>query len=186
MKKITFTFIFVFIIANVYSQNLAALDSKNGFRKFILGSPKENYKNLVESENKSSKKLNLKAYSYKGNDIKTVYNIEVQDITLFFFKNKLSGIQCTFGKKGKEFNKSDFDELYDALLVSYGSTAKTPTNDSGNILNGYIWKGKKVTLEMFRIDFAKNKLNRDENDIIIGCINVYDNYLQTQIYKSEF
>jgi len=68
---------------------------KNGFRDFKLGSTQSQIKNISRDENQYSKNPNVKSYIYNGQDIKTVFNVEVVTISLDFFQNNLFSILVT-------------------------------------------------------------------------------------------
>lgn len=188
MKKKTFISIFLFLSNIVLSQSVNDLDTKNGFRHFKLGSSPLQIKNIVKQENQFSKNPNVIVYDYIGTDIDNIFNVDVDQITLSFFKNKLFSISIRFGsfEQSKDFEVHEYNSILSALERTYSTDWVMPANDDGIILNGAIWDAKKVRLELFRIDFSKSITNPKDYGFIGGYINVFDKKLSTEMYSSDF
>ncbi|WP_222616344.1 hypothetical protein, partial [Flavobacterium bernardetii] len=170
MNKILF--LLIFICQTSISQTLNDLDIKNGFRHFKFGSSPSLIKNIVKQENQASQNPNVVVYDYVGSDIDNIFNEKVESISLSFFKNKLFNIGVNFG----DFESSDFERILSALEKTYGEKWVKPTNKDGKILNGAIWAGKNVVLELFKFDSL----------YIGGYINVYDIKLTNAMFSSDF
>ncbi|ABQ07378.1 hypothetical protein [Flavobacterium johnsoniae] len=170
MNKILF--LLIFISQTSISQTLNDLDLKNGFRHFKFGSSPSLIKNIVKQENQAFQNPNVVVYDYVGTDINNIYNEKVESISLIFFKNKLFNICVNFG----DFETSDFKRILYALEKTYGKKWVEPTNKESIILNGAIWAGKNVVLELFKMDSLYNG----------GYINVYDIKLTNAMFSSDF
>lgn len=170
MNKILF--LFIFICQTSISQNLNDLDIKNGFRHFKFGSSPSLIKNIVKQENQASQNPNVVNYDYLGTDINNIFNEKVESIILSFFKNKLFSIGVNFG----DFELSDYERILSALEKTYGEKWVKPNNEHGKILNGAIWAGKNVVLELFKYD----------SQYIGGYVHVYDIKLTKAVYSSDF
>lgn len=165
----------------LHSQVNEKLDSKNGFRHFKLGSTISQIKDIVRysEEAEITQNSSLKMYNYIGTDIKTIAEVPVTNISLLFFKEKLLSITINFGGKYQEFEESQFNDILYYLEEVYGSWKKPTKSNNSNIINGAIFKGKKVTFEFFRIEYpnGSNKFR--------GYIHVYDNNLNKLFLESQ-
>ncbi|MBS1573057.1 MAG: hypothetical protein JST62_11730 [Bacteroidetes bacterium] len=80
----------------------------------------------------------------------------------------------------------EFNNILSALERTYGTDWVRPKNDEGIILNGAIWVGKNVQLELIRHDFSKSKTNPKDYGFIGGSINVFDKKLTNEMFSSDF
>jgi hypothetical protein len=122
----------------------------------------------------------LFTYTYVGSDIDYVYNVKVDNISLWFFNNKLIAITVEFGNilQSKNFELSDYYSILSALERAYGNIWAIATK-SDFIIGGAIWPAKNVTLELTRYKF-------ETSGFIGGSIHVYDNKLMNAVYANEF
>ena len=143
-------------------------------------------KNLVIQTNQKSENPHVATYKYIGKDIEYVAGIKVDNIILSFFKNKLYSIGVNFGDFEQiQFTHNEYTTLQEYLEQSYGDKWLLPLNNEGRTLEGAIWKGKKVTLELFRRGYGqKNNLN--DYDYVGGYIHIFENNLNKQLYDSNF
>lgn len=188
MKKIYFLLI-SFLISNlIFGQSVNDLDIKNGFRHFKLGSSPSQIKNIVKQENQFSKNPNVVEYDYVGNDIDYIFTVKVDKVELSFFKNKLFSISVTFGnlEQSQDFEVYEFNNILSALESTYGKVWFTPYNNDGVVINGAIWDGKNVRLELFRLDFSKSKTNPKDYGFISGYIHIFDKKLMNEMFSSDF
>ena len=187
-KAFYFNIIFLIISNCVSAQTVYNLDVKNGFRHFKLGSSPSQINNITKEQNQSSRNSRVVAYEYHGSDINTVFNVKVDKVTLSFFDSKLFNISVSFGSisRDEDFKLHEFNSILSTLELTYGTTWFEPTNEDGIFLNGSIWDGKNVCLELLRIDFSKSRTNPKYFGIIGGYLNVYDKKLTNQMYSSEY
>ncbi len=188
MKKTTIITI-LFLFSNfIFGQSVNDLDIKNGFRHFKLGSSQTQIKNIKKLTNQYSQNPNVVVYEYIGNDISNIFNVKVEGVELSFFKNKLFHIQVKFGnlENSKDFEVYEFNNILSALERTYGKDWNTPKNEDNVITNGAIWDGKKVRLELYRVDFSKSKTNPQDYGFVSGYIAVFDKKLSNEMYSSDF
>jgi|SRR5690554_555408 len=186
-KNILFVITIFLLVSNLVSaQSLDNLDIKNGFRHFKLGSTPAQIKNIIKEENHFLENPDIVAYTYIGNDIDKVFFVETYEVRLTFYKNKLVGITISFGDYGKPFMEYEFNQILKALEEIYGKNWGNPNNNDGIILNGAIWNGKNVRLELLRLDFSKSKTNPKDFGFISGYISVFDKKLNNEMISSEF
>lgn len=189
IKKTTIITIFILFANVLIAQSVIDLDFKNGFKHFKLGSSPNDIKNIVKEKNKfTQKNSNVVNYDYIGEDISYIYNIKVDGITLVFFKNKLFKILVSFGsfKEKVNFEIYDFNDILYALEKTYGKKWVQPNNAEGNMVNIAVWEGKKVRLELVRIDFSKSKTNPKDYGYIGGYLSVFDKKIMSEMYANEF
>lgn len=184
MKKKLFIILFLFIVSLSFSQNLTNLDNKNGFKQFKLRSTPDQIKNIEKVENQYSKNPLVTEYKYIGNDIKAIFNVDVERITLNFFKNKLFSIVIDFGNKEKEFTDTDFKLISYSLEETYGKDWKKAKTDE-NILMGSAWIGKKVELDLAKLFYIEKRTSPTYN-YIKGYIGIVDIELTRQMHQSDF
>ncbi len=141
-------------------------------------------KNIIKNETTTDKNPNVTEYLYKGNDLNYLYNVKVEEICLTFYKKKLYMISIRFGSSVKEYLDSEFNLVQYSLEKVFGDQTFKPTNESGQIVNGFIWKGKKVTLEHFKLDFSKGY--NDKFNHLLGYVDLYENNMQKQRLNDEF
>ncbi len=172
--------IFVLCSQLLICQSLSDLDMKNGFRDFKLGSTQSQIKNISIDENQYSKNPNVKSYIYNGQDIKSVFNVEVGRITLGFFQDKLFSIMVSFDdfNTNNQFELIEFNALKSSLEKLYGYNWKPASTELVD-LNGVIWSGNKVNLELNRIYYS-------ENSFYSGFMHIYDKALMKKMYESEY
>ncbi|WP_161531342.1 hypothetical protein [Riemerella anatipestifer] len=187
MNKFLSTLFLVFSVI-VFSQSTQDLDLKNGFKQFKFGSSPAQIKNIIPQKNQYSQNPNVKTYDYVGNDIQYIANVKVDNVILYFFKNKLFLIGANFGnmESQTDFTYVDYRNILSWLEQAYGKDWIQPNNSDGVILNGAIWDGKKVKLELIRVDFSKSITNPENYGYISGYISVFDKNLNKQRYSDEF
>lgn len=190
MKHLSLWVLLLFASCMVNGQSVQNLDIKYGFRQFKFGMYPSQIRNIVKNEKGIDKNPNVSEYIYKGDGINYLYNVKVNQISLTFYRKKLYMISIGFGSNGHEYSDSDFNLVQYSLEKAFGEKTSNPTNESGYIVGGEIWKGKKVTLEHFKLDYSKD-YSRDTIAkyhflVLVGYINIYDNDLQSQRLKDEF
>ena len=172
----------------IIAQTINDLDVKNGFRHFKFGSTSSQIKNIVKQEEQYSKNPYVTTYDYIGTDIKTIFNVDVESVTLTFFKDKLCSIKVNFGshRLQKDFTLEEFKRVLVALENTYGKEWIEALNKEGVITNSAIWDAKNIRLELFRLDFSKSKIDPVDYGFIGGYIHIMHKKLHNQIYTSEF
>lgn len=186
--KIKGIYIVLFVLTNLcsFGQSVNDLDLKNGFRSFKLGtSPSEN-KNIIKVEKQNPAFPNVVVYKYLGKDLESVFGIKVESVKLSFYKNKLFSISINFGDFGKSFELYEYNTILSTLKQVYGAKYQNPSNEDGIIMNGAIWDGKHVKLELLRIDFSKSITNPTDYGHINGYIQVMDKKIMKEMFESQF
>lgn len=135
-----------------FSQNVKDLDTKNGFRNDIFGTPVESYNTLVVLE---KSKDGYSVFYKKSDEILTLGNIEISDVYYSFYKGKLESI--SFSSKGYINSKG----ILDILKANYGVGSKP-----NQYIEKYYWFGKTVVMS-----YAENSINHDAKVYISTNVN---------------
>jgi hypothetical protein len=168
------------------------LDTKNGFRHFKLGTSPSQIKNIVRTESKINNEFNTTSYKYVGTDIQTLVGVNVDEIKLSFFNDKLFSISVSFGDYGEDetgirhFTEDEYAKIKVFLEQIYGTEWKSATKHK-NMLDGTIWDGTNVRLELNRNRFDHNTEDTEPRDYLIsGYICIFDKKLMKEVFKNQF
>jgi hypothetical protein len=190
MKHLSLWLLLLFASILVQGQSIQNLDAKYGFRQFKFGMYPSQIKNIIKNKDAANKNPTVSEYLYNGPDINYLYNVKVNQISLTFYRKRLYMISIGFGSNGHEYSDSDFNLVQYSLEKVFGEKTFNPTNESGYIVRGKIWKGKKVTLEHFKLDYSKDyptdTIAKYHLLVLVGYIDIYQNGIQGQRLKDEF
>jgi hypothetical protein len=121
----------------VRNQGRIALDNTQGFGNFIFGSPAKldkSFKWIRDKNEEPSKKYFSKLpISHHG--------IQIDSVSLLFFKNKLYIITMYI-------LQSNIKEFISYCVTKYGPAHRDLDDDS----NTYLWRGKKKKITVYKID----------------------------------
>lgn len=153
MNRKIIQLLFFSILLNISAQSITKLDTNYGFRQFKFGTDLSSFKNIKNANNKVN---NMDEYIYEGNDIKSIQEVKVSRVNLYFFNSKLAAIAVDFGWNNN-YTEADYKQVNYGLETSFG---KSPNRCVGqeNTLNCDIWLGKKVKLEHNRIKTATDSV----------------------------
>ncbi|MCX6199401.1 MAG: hypothetical protein NTY88_09295 [Bacteroidetes bacterium] len=185
MSKIFLTISFI-IFSNVsFSQSTNDLDIKNGFRHLKLGSYVTQIKNIKKDLTAFDFGSDIESYVYIGNDIKSIFDVDIDKVSLLFLKGKLFSISASFGTVGKDFTIDEYNSLLNYLKSAYGEQC-IPIRKEGATIGGEFWGGQKVALELIRRDESKRTKDPSNFRWFNGYIHVYDIKLNNAAYQNEF
>jgi len=118
------------------------LDAKNGINKFKLCSFFDLHKaNLKEILNQKDTKV--KWYTYTGNDVDSVFEYKIKQISLGYYKNKLYKIIVLFDTT-QGIKTDDIKNKLDLLFGKGKQTENNPSDKSKT--TRYFWESTKVYL----------------------------------------
>jgi hypothetical protein len=189
MKKILLlSTLFLIFLCKIYGQSINNLDIKNGFRHLKFGSHANQISNIIKSQSQFLDNPRVIEYNYIGTDISTVFGVNVESINLSFFDDKLFSISVNFGSMSNsiDFEFSNFNAIRSSLEQTYGKGWVGPVNSDGIYLNGAIWDGNRVCLELLRMDFSKSRSNPKYYGYTPGYLHIFDKTLTKAMYNSEF
>jgi hypothetical protein len=151
-------------------QSLKNLDEKNGINKFKL----ETDINLYYSDLTHIATVDrISFYSYnKVSEIK-IFEKKLNEIWVYFYKNKLYGVNCYFSSK----EKSTEDEIVNRLVGLFGKAYYTNTElEIIKYCNWqYSWSSNNVILQ-----FQKNRCDSKLHPCLIN-LSMYSKKIKKQI-----
>lgn len=186
MKKITIITIYILLTNFMFGQSLNHLDVKNGFKHFKFGSSPKQIKDIEKVTNQFSQNPDVVEYYYTGKEINYISDVNIYRIKLSFYKNKLFSILVSFGDFDDDFDEIEYNSVLYSLERLYGKNWNNPTNKDGKIINGAIWCGKVVNLELFRIDYSKSKSEPYDYGFISGYMSIENKDISKQLILEEF
>ena len=169
---------------SIKGQSAQKLDVKYGFKQFKFGMHISQIRNIAKNDSALDKNPNVEEYLYTGKDLNSLYDVKVWQISLTFYKKRLYMIMISLGSPTIGYTDAEFNLVQYSLEKVFGEKTFRPSNESGAIVKGFVWKGKSVTLEHFKVDYSK-----DYNDNLNhsgGYIDVYENTIQNQRLNDEF
>lgn len=142
----------IFLSFNGFGQLINNLDFKNGIAKFKTGDDISKYKNYLTPVTTRFNTSNLQVYKYTKGDVTHIYGVDINQINLFFCKNKLQMIQLELGlgvEKSAQFTESEFKLLKNKFINNFGVFQKEQSvnneEDTGGIL---LWDASIIRLEL--------------------------------------
>lgn len=177
----------LFSSAYCVAQDLSFLDENNGYKEYKFGKSPNELINIEKPDDWNDEfytSQNIVPYNYNGSNINTFLNSPVYNVDFWFFKDKLFGIGFTLGVLREDFSLREFGELKNYLTEIFGTEYHLGKSKPG-IVKCYIWKGKKVTLEITLSDFDYD-LPEEERRPTVCYMYMYENELNTEMKKSQF
>lgn len=157
MKKTFHLIVLSILTVAVNGQNNTELDIKNGFKDFQIGDDYTKWKDSMYElyyENPSSVPTGSNLYKYTGSCCQQIFEINLKEIRLTFYKNKLVVIDLVtenfkkiYNLEYTVFNQKGYKELNQSLASLFGKPGfyDTPENQPPvYIVTG--WAGKKNAL----------------------------------------
>lgn len=129
----------MFLPLTIFSQNLAKIDAKRGFREFILGTSIKNYKNLIPIEEDIKDE---EIHIVKGN-LKPLGENKVFEIKIYSYKGTIMHIALKID--------ATFEEYSPLMTENYGK----PRNNSSKLAGmNYSWKGNKTWITLSQAHYG--------------------------------
>jgi hypothetical protein len=116
-----------------FRKTVADLDTSTGFEQYIYGTSIKQYKDFTFIPTAEVFQQYLSKVSFKYKDV------QIDSIGLFFYKEKLYGIELYIDESEREKMKAELEKSY-----GYMSAFLSEENE-------YSWKGKKVNLSIYAI-----------------------------------
>jgi hypothetical protein len=149
MKQITFSIFLVLFLYPSFSQTLANLDRKFGINKFKLESSIELYRSEITLQPYDREDDKVHYYKYTGGNINELFDVEISEISLGFYKDKLLQISYVFNPT------TDYHEtiMYNKLKDLFGTPAIWNHNKlSVKLQWGHLWVTNKTYLDYGKFD----------------------------------
>jgi hypothetical protein len=152
MKQIIIIVITLFYaLIQLDAQNLDRLDKDNGFRKFILGSSFDIFKNELQPFKQVNPAFNSYRYAGEDSTLRDIAGVHPFEIHLLFdTTNSLISVAlfCFMTNDGKAFEKKSqqmFEAVKKWFTDLYGSDYSVVQTD---ISDGILWETEKVELSV--------------------------------------
>jgi len=121
------------------AQNNAILESKKGFKDFVIGTSPTKFNgqlsfiDIVKGENH---------FVYTGNCCQTMLDYEVQKVDLYYKDYKLVTVKITLPPVGKDHAKAD--AILDKFSTYFGKPDNYKVGTDGNTIYDAMWVAKSV------------------------------------------
>lgn len=164
MKKL-FIIALLFNSLSSFCQFSEKLDVLYGFKKFKFRQSPTQIANIQKLSSDYMPQKNVTRYKYTGTDIQNFNGVQIDEIQLEFYKNKLYQVKVVFGNIKKEYTSEEYTVVQNALINNFGSPyISNEPNSVVKILNSSFWTGKKVLLNHLRLDLG-DSINSNNNRI---------------------
>lgn len=96
-----------------------------------------------------------------GDSLKSIFNVQVSDVSLFFYQDKLAKIVIKLGANSNDYTLEEFNRVQQALVAQFGKHTGKLAMSGAALLGGSRWRGKKHLLEHTRFtSTSKQKSGR--------------------------
>ncbi|HBD26603.1 hypothetical protein [Flavobacterium sp.] len=166
MKKILLV-AYIFLSINCFSQN----NISNIIDNFKLG---QNFELKTDFE-KQNERNGLTTYSYIGNVVYKIGEIEINNINLVVYNNKLMAIEINFGNPytNDNFDQNEFLNVKNSLLNELGKVNFEKNNPNPQIIVELDWKKELNNINLKRVNFENNTLGL----ILLRDIKLSENFM---------
>ena len=143
--------------------------------KFKFGSE---FKNTTEFEERFIED-GLASYSYNGLEAFKIGSIEVNNINLVYFENKLMVIEVNFGNPSVKdnFELDEFNKVKESLMAEIGKNNFEKNNPNPTIINEIDWKKENTNLNLKRLNFEYEGENCVLGLLLIRDIEMSENFM---------
>ncbi len=166
MKKILLV-AYIFLSINCFSQN----NISNIIGNFKLGQTFE----LKTDFEKQNERNGLTTYSYIGNVVYKIGEIEINNINLVVYNNKLMAIEINFGNPytNDNFEQNEFLNVKNSLVNELGKVNFEKNNPNPQIIVELDWKKEVNNINLKRVNFENNTLGL----ILVRDIKLSENFM---------
>ena|SRR5688572_15240076 len=160
MHKLTALLLFSLISVTAYSQNVAELEKRNGFKDIQLGMPIDSVKGFkLKKEFKERDEFPAKLYEVENTAYEKIGEVKITKVELKTYKDLIYEINVIANKD---------ERLMKALESLYGKSEYDMKNET------YFWKGEnlilkfksegKNKLQMLYVSYGIHKMMREDKD----------------------
>lgn len=166
MKNILFIS-YLFFSINCISQTSASEIINN----FKLGQTFE----IKTDFEKQSEKNGLTSFTYVGSTNFKIGDIEINNINLVVYNNKLMAIEINFGNPNSKdnFDQEEFLNVKEALTTEFGKMNFEKNNPNPQVISEQDWKKELTNLNLKRVKFQESILGL----LLIRDIKLSENFM---------
>ena len=149
-------FISINLVQVCLGQNNASIDSKNGFGPFQLGNKISQHKKNLRLDYSIS--LGQKYYIYRGKELRTVSDFDIEKINIGFDHDVLFYLDIYFKDDG------NYEPLKSFFESEYGESNPAANPNERGIVQAVSWQGEKVVAQL--VQFSIEADEDDRNKIV--------------------
>jgi hypothetical protein len=173
---------FCLLVFMTYSLGINAQDTRNldlikGVSIFKFGTDSSDIKEKKLKSSSFPDSRHVVYYQYTGDSLKTIFNVPVSEVFLYYYKNQLFRIDLNFGTLSKEYTLQEYHQVQQQLEKLYGTDKVKLAMSGAVMLGGFRWQGEKVQVEHARHSYPPK---RKKDNAIVGEISFSDINLTRQ------
>ena len=140
----------VLIGVAVNAQSNKELDLIDGFSIFKFGRSTSDIKDIQKDTTSLINGKSFAVYHYNGDSVKSIFSVQVSDISLLFYQDQLAKIDIKLGTISNNYTLAEFNRIQQALEAQYGKYTGKLAMSGAVLLGGSRWRGRKHILEHTR------------------------------------
>lgn len=175
--KYTCLLVFMASSLSMNAQDTHNLDLIKGISIFKFGTDTSDIKEKKLKSSSFPDSRHVVYYQYTGDSLKTIFNVPVNEVLLYYYKNQLSRIDVNFGTLSKEYTLQEYNQVQQQLEKLYGTDKVKLAMSGAVMLGGSRWSGEKVQVEHTRHSYPPK---RKTDNAIVGGITFSDITLTRQ------
>ncbi len=169
--------VFMACTLGMKAQNTRNLDLIKGVSIFKFGTDTSEIKEKRLRSRSLQDSRHVVYYQYTGDSLKTIFNVPVNEVLLYYYKNQLFRIDVNFGSLSKEYTSQEYNQVQQQLEKLYGTEKVKLAMSGAVILGGFRWEGKKINVDHSRHSYPPK---RKADNAIVGEISFSDRNLTRQ------
>lgn len=163
--------VFMACSLSIKAQDTHNLDLIKGISIFKFGTDTIDIKEKKLKPGSLKDSRHVVYYQYTGDSLKTIFNVPVSEVLLYYYKNQLFRIDLKFGSLSKEYTLQEYNQVQQQLEKLYGTDKVKLAMSGAVMLGGSRWSGEKVQVEHIRHSYPPK---RKTDNAIVGEITLVD------------
>jgi hypothetical protein len=159
------------------AQDTRNLDLIKGVSIFKFGTDSSDIKEKKLKSSSFPDSRHVVYYQYTGDSLKTIFNVPVSEVLLYYYKNQLFRIDVNFGTLSKEYTLQEYNQVQQQLEKLYGTDKVKLAMSGAVMLGGFRWESEKVQVSHTRHSYPPK---RKKDNAIVGEISFLDMRLTRQ------
>lgn len=154
------------------AQEVKKLDLVKGISIFKFGTDSNQIVDRQPSSKSNLKSKNIAFYRYTGDSLSAFFNVPVEEVLLYYYKNKMFRIDVKFGRANKEYTLQEYNKVHQELERAYGTDKVKLAMSGAVILGGFRWSGEKIQVSHTRHSYPEKR--RKKGNAIFGEVTFSD------------
>ena len=139
------------------AQSTKELNVVDGFSIFKFGTITLDTKDIQKDSTFLTNGKRYAVYHYSGDCLKSIFNVQVSDVSLCFYQDQLAKIVIKLGANSNNYTLEEFNRVQQAFEAQYGKHTGKLAMSGAVLLGGFRWHGKKHLLEHTRFTSTSKK-----------------------------